>query len=246
MKEEVRGWFVAAWVGVGVLVALVLRVLPGSLVACVMLSGVGVEPPGWRAWPLADANALRCTCIRDQASYSSYPGDVSPFRLEGDFGSADPTARWVRRDRGSDVYVIASAPLAEDGSNEHYVEAFHRDATTRTVFTSRRSEAGVAAMGLAVALLLAGIGAAHLVLRRSEKRVRFVKGAYESLVSDPPAYRSPAEIRPPISVDLPYAEGVRRAKRALLASFIGVGLVFGAYSIWMLDQGIEALGRLLL
>jgi hypothetical protein len=226
MQAEVRGWFIAAWGCLAALVAVAAWVVPRCIVICDATLTEVREPQAWRAWPIANTNALQGTCVRerDRDDGMSRAG-VHLFDVA--WGG------WVRQDAASDVFVFAAAPLSEEAPNERFIQAFSKRPEKQLVFPRRRDAASIGAIGLALALLVAGILVARHRLGRAEGFARSVQGAYAALGSDPPEYRSPAVAHLPATVGLCLADGARGAKRALATAFVAAVVVFGVFVMCM-------------
>jgi hypothetical protein len=251
MREEVRGWFVAAWGLLVLLAVLSCWVVPRSLVRCAMLTPAS-EPAGWREWPLADPSALSGTCYRALGAYQGVYGKDDDTPRTGDAvtlvtGPGDWfPGEWLRRDPAGDVYVIAGPPHSDEAPKEGFRVAVRRSPAGSLHFASLRGAVATAATGTLLGVMLVGLAVANLRLRTSRRLATVVRDAHLALAADPPTHRSvPFDAVPPPSPTL-LSRGRDAANRALIAAFLVEGVVLVVVLLWAVDVAFKEIAWVLL
>jgi len=224
MQGEVRGWFVAAWASVLLLVALAIGIAPSSIAVWdSTLTGVP-EPEGWRTWPLADTATVQHGVCAGGRWFGGGSKACVPEAAGG-------TETWIRRAPDGRTFVVAGVATHDQAPEERFVWAFERTAGRRLSFTSRGAAACIATLAGGLALLALGLGVARRRLRRAAIAASAIWGAYSTLASASAAYRSPAATKAPASVQICLEEGARGAKRALGTAFVALVVVFGVFVV---------------
>jgi len=141
-----------------------------------------------------------------------------------------PPGLWLRQDPASEIFVVAGAPRREEAPRERFVTAFRREAGWLLAFKSTRAAACSATLGLALAVLIAGLVAARRRLRAAGALAESSREAFLALSSGPPSYRRVPTALARDAEDRTHqarsAEGMRHAVGALRTALIGVaGLV---------------------
>jgi hypothetical protein len=215
MRVEVGGWLWTAWACLFALAVAVLAMVRESIVVCdATFSWVEPEPPGWRDWPLADADA---TEIIDRGGcwgtpLSSY--EAAPL-FEGQ-PSGIPRRTWMRRDPSGRVYVGAGPATNDEAPKERYLGAFQVAPGKHVGFTSRWAFGFLLELSIAFAMLASALVVAHRRIRRAWARAESVRKAYAEVASDPPTYRRSPSAGDPVSAEECVAQGAESAKRVLL------------------------------
>jgi len=168
------------------------------------------EPADWRTWPLADDPTV---------TYGWDPHEAPT-----------PPELWLRHDPKSDLFVIGGTPRAEEAPLERFHSAFRREAGWHAEVKSSRAAACSVMLGLALAVLVAGLATARRRLRAAGALAESSREAFLSLSSDPPSYRSAptamAQKTEDAAHDARSRAGARREVGALRAALVGVaGLV---------------------
>jgi hypothetical protein len=150
----------------------------------------------------------------------------------------------VRHDPAKDLFVIVAAPGTAGAPGPVFADAYRRGSRKRLafavynvnpasayVFGAEEEAACLAALALLLGVVIVGLVVARRRLRVGRDLATSERSAYAAVASDPPTYRrSPVAAVPPPSQPL-LAEGVRRAKRALVVALVTVAALLVTFAL---------------
>jgi hypothetical protein len=227
MPGQTRAWFVGAWFCLAFLLAVAALAFPRCIVVCDAVLVSVAEPDGWRDWPLADPGT---TCG------GVCPGGDVPREGWDSVEGPVPPELWLRHDPSRGVFVVGGAPRTDEAPRERFMSAFQREPGRRLAFTSNRAAACSLLLGLSLAVLLVGMGAARRRLRVAERLVESLRGAHLALASDPATYRRAPTVKAleAGAHDARSADGARLAVGALRTSLLAVA---GLFALFLVSAG---------